>query len=515
MTCCSASLTGKFSTDAEHLATSLTPRSDPEPRYVLKHPDPSKPVSKNVYAAALVDAYVPDVVYGEVLIRPQWTQPNPTPEDIKKNGSVPPAPVPIIPQDFTIQLYGPDQQIVVTEKPAGFAGTPTYHFTMPQHTFRTPSGSTLDRIHDDPGLDVTTPKIQFTWKKDGKFAKDLTCSLTGRSTDNASKKKGGKEPHITVALFSGYRDLAVYEPNLHRVEMEDFKGLEVVLLLSAAVIRDIYCGQKKDCFSVGVQPRKSSGGLIRRKSNPSPRLQLDTQDLNGATRPPEQIIPNGVYSTAPGTMDPRRNTGPQQPRPPPPADPRAQWEIEAETARLRTAQATEQKSAEKRRKAQEKADQEEAKRMQKQLDVEDKERRKRQAEIDRETERLRRQYGDQSSMFPALPPRPQPPKGRQSVPNINAPGSGPSNWQQRPPQPPQGQNGPYLQAPNSNIAGSLSSFFTGRDGASGQPQQQQPQQQQPAVKPKRSFLGLRSVGGDENPQPELLPTVQRKRSSLW
>ena len=41
------------------------------------------------------------------------------------------------------------------------------------------------------------------------------------------------------------RELTIYEPNLQRVEMEDPKGLEVVLLLSAVVIKDLYFSPKE------------------------------------------------------------------------------------------------------------------------------------------------------------------------------------------------------------------------------------------------------------------------------
>lgn len=58
------------------------------------------------------------------------------------------------------------------------------------------------------------------------------------------------------------------EPNLYRVEMEDYKGLEVVLLLSAAVIRDMFINNQREAFhivdSVG---RKNSGGILTRKAS--------------------------------------------------------------------------------------------------------------------------------------------------------------------------------------------------------------------------------------------------------
>ena len=105
---------------------------------------------------------------------------------------------------------------------------------IPQQTFRLPSASSLDYGSSDPAADATTPQIQFMWKRDGR--KDLKCFVTGKSTDAGKKKKGGKEPAIIVAIFQDFKDLTIYEPNLHRVEIEDYKGLEVVLLLSATAI---------------------------------------------------------------------------------------------------------------------------------------------------------------------------------------------------------------------------------------------------------------------------------------
>lgn len=452
-----------------------------------------------------------------MLVKPTWTQPSLSQEEIKKNGGVPPPPQPVIPQDFTVQLYNPDQQIVITEKPGSWGSQPSYTFEMPQYTFRTPSVSSLDRQHSDPAADATTPKIRFVWRHEGKLSKDLTCFLIGKSTDTQSKKKGGKEPGIAVAIFSGYRNLAIYEPNLHRVEMEDYKGLEIVLLLTATVIRDIYCGQLKDCFNVGEAPRKNSGGLMPRKSS-SPLL-----NTAAGTAGPSQALPrppsagksaavNGLYGRP---VQPQMNATPsnQRPVPPPPPDPRAQWEIDAETARLRAQADSERRAEEQRRKERQKADEAEAKRIKKMIDAEEKERKRKQAEIDRETERLRKQYGDQSALMP--PPKPVLPE-RHSAPGFFQQ-TNPSGWfsgpqQQPPPQPqrppqfpsrpsyppnpyPQPRPQTFLQQPYQNTAASQSSFF----GPGGQP----------GMKPKRSFWGLRGAGEDQ------ARTVQRKRSSMF
>ena len=175
---------------------------------------------------------------------------------MRKNGGVPPPPQPSYPSQFTIQLYNPDQQIVVRQQTSRWSGSVTYDFSMPQTTFRAPSSSTLDRSLSDPGADATTPLINFVWKKEGRLGKDMSCFVTGKSTDPTAKKKH-KEPDIAVALFAGLRELTLYEPNLLRIDMEDYKGLEVVLLLSAAVIRDMFFGSAREAFHIqDVHTRK-------------------------------------------------------------------------------------------------------------------------------------------------------------------------------------------------------------------------------------------------------------------
>src|ERR1700761_8983159 len=149
--------------------------SDPEPAYHLQNADPASPspAHKNCYAAALFDAYNPEVLFGEVLARPSWTQPTLSAEEARKQGAVPPPPQPILPNEFTIQLYNPDQQVKVEVKSSMFASD-TYEFSMPQDVFRMPSNSTLDRGQSDPASLDITPKINFAWHRESKFGKDLT-----------------------------------------------------------------------------------------------------------------------------------------------------------------------------------------------------------------------------------------------------------------------------------------------------------------------------------------------------
>lgn len=209
------------------------------------------------------------MLFGEVLAKPGWSHPTLSQEEIRRNGGVPPPPEPIFPDQFAIQLYNPETQIIVKEQKSKWSGTQSWEFSIPQTTFRTPSASTLDRTQNDPAADATTPRVNFVWRKEGRYGKDMTCYLTGKSTDLLGKKaKKSKEPDIAVALFTMLKELTIMEPNLYRIEIEDYKGLEVVLLLSAAVIRDMFINNQREAFHI-VDPvgRKNSGGILTRKAS--------------------------------------------------------------------------------------------------------------------------------------------------------------------------------------------------------------------------------------------------------
>lgn len=330
--------------------------NDAEPAYSVRHLDPSQPVSKNRYAVGLYDPYIPDVLFGEVLIIPEWTQPSLSAEAIRQNGGVPPPPEPILPSQFTIHLYNPDQDVIVRYKPKSWNSPQTWEFEMPQRSFRQPSNSTLDRTQSDPAASDITPKLKFFWRKDGTLSKDFACYLSGKTTTPDGRKKS-KEPDITISIFKGFKEITLYEPNLYRVEMEDFKGLEVVLMLGAVVIRDVFFGSLKEAFHVSDPAKPATA--------------------NGVATKPQR----------PQITVPQQETGPA-----PALDPRTKWEIEAEHARLR--QQLEAEERERRRRAEE----EERKTM-KLLEEEEKAARRKQAEIDKETERLRRIYGREEQEY--------------------------------------------------------------------------------------------------------------------
>ncbi|KAF2485664.1 hypothetical protein BDY17DRAFT_294052 [Neohortaea acidophila] len=409
--------------------------SEPEPAYHLERADPASPspAHKNCYAAALFDAYNPEILFGEVLARPEWTKAT----QAESVGGVPPPPQPVLPSEFTVQLYNPDQQIKVEVKSSKWGGQDYYEFSMPQDVFRTPSASSLDKGRSDPASLEITPRINFEWRKDSRLNKDLTCFMTGKSTDT-KKKNSRKDPDISIALWRGMKELTMYEPNLTRVEMEDPKGLEVVLLLTAAVIKDLYFSSKeqtRELFNISEAaiPAAMANGSGRKVSNP----QVAVSSVAAAP-----VALGGKHAVLPRLQTTPTNAHPSNL--PPFPDARAQWELDAETARLK-AQAEQEKAAVlRRRREQEKRDEAERKRLQKMVEEEEKAARRKQAEIDKETERLRKLYGVQ--------PIPQHASGPPQRPHPN--GHGYSHPQYMgPPGPPVGSNGLYVQpsASTSNV----------------------------------------------------------------
>ena len=460
--------------------------SELNPEYTLRRPSSDLPASKNVYAVALYDSYNPEVLFAEVLVRPEWTQPTLSAAEIRAQNGIPPPPVPIVPNSFVIQLYNPDQQVTVRQIAGTWKDSAHWEFEMPQNSFRVPSASSLDRTQDDPAASDLTPRITFKWKRDGKLSKDISCFLAGRTTDS----RKNKEPDITVAMFKGGKNLTIYEPNMQRVEVEDQKGLEVVFLLSSTVIKDIFFNANREMFNIGnptVNTTNTATAAHPRRKNSGPVI-------NGKDKTPPTmtgaVFPNLPVRPVPASQVHNSTTSAQQsysqPSAPPPPDPRIQWEIDAETERLKKIVQAEEK-------ARERAEKEEQKRIKKMIEQEDKERRKREAEVEKETERLRKLYGVQPTPTVQQPPLPNRP-GNNSMPQyqsaphsvpvpVQRPGSTPGygfgGFQGTPnpygpggtpamPAPGYGRpaqnNSPYLQAPgsgsgNGNATASSSGFF--------------------------------------------------------
>lgn len=359
--------------------------NDPEPAYSLRALDPTSPTSQNRYGVALYDPYVTDVVYGEVAVVPEWTQPSLSAETIRANGGSAPPAEPILPNEFTIQLYNPDQTITVKYHTKSWNKPARWEFEMTQNTFRVPSGSTLDQGQIDPSINDMTPKLRFSWRKDGKLSKDLTCLLHGKTSAISDTRTKSREPDITVALFQGLKELTLYQPNLQRVEMEDFKGLEVVLLLATIAIRDIFFGPAKEAFHISNNPTQ-----LKRKptavpvtvptATPGADTRIDRQNSHPVAGPPGAAMNSNASSrhNIPSSTSP----GPQD-----------------------------------RKRQDELAKKEEERRKQEIFNAEQA-RRRRDADIEKETKRLRKVYGKEEEQAlrqrrtsapesrPSLPPRP-------------------------------------------------------------------------------------------------------------
>ncbi|KAK5994526.1 hypothetical protein PT974_05004 [Cladobotryum mycophilum] len=405
--------------------------SDPAPEYLIKRPPPAN--SRNQYALALFDAHYSSVIYGEVLVKPEWAQPTLSAAEARaQNGAG--AATPVIPDSFSVMLYNPDQSIAVKRLQGGWNKSDFWGFEIPERTFRLPSASQLDQEAPDSQLSELSPKIVFHWKRDSRLSRDMTCYMAGRSVGG----KKSKEPDITIAMYkAGKHDgvVSIYEPNMARVEVEDRKGLEVVLLLSAVVVRDLYISPRQDVF-------------------------------NGAGE--DRFLPRMGRETAHGRMDPTTSR---------PCLELWQAEIDAETRRLQ-AMVAEEERQERERLARE--EEEKTRRM---LEREEEElRRQRQADVDRETERLRRQFGmpipgkpSNNPGSPPLPPR-QNPNVMPNIPNMSgalnshpSPCVGPPGYQQPVAQEngrkkfgnPLGvfkSNNPYG---NAAAGASMSNFFSG------------------------------------------------------
>ncbi|KAF7557504.1 hypothetical protein G7046_g6022 [Stylonectria norvegica] len=417
--------------------------SDPVPEYLLKRPSPSS--AQDQYALGLLDAQNQSVIYAEVLLKPEWTQPTLSAAEVRAaNGNAPQ--IPVTPDNFVVSLYNPDSSVTVKQNPASWGKSHAWEFEIPERTFKLPSTSRVDQDSGDTRVADLVPKTVFRWKRDGRLSKDMTCYLTGKSVGG----KKSKEPDITVAFFHAKTDAAmtIYEPNMARVDVEDRKGLEMALIMSAERKRR----RTNSRPSVSPPPSAAMSGALGIMGNARPASPLRTQ------KPSDQPAAN--------------------------VNSRRQAEIDAETKRLQAMVAEEERQARQRR------DEEEAARTKRILDREEQERRKREAEVELETERLRKEYGVDGQSFaapspshtsPQLPPRPQlrvpgtwfdgaqpqlPPRPKSVGPSTASPQMQP-HFAPPPQQEPGGKKkhmlGSLLQGPYGGPAGaSVSGFFGGK-----------------------------------------------------
>lgn len=382
--------------------------SEPRPEYIFQRADPSDPAARNKYAVALTDPYTPGVVYAEVVLSPEWSLPTLSAAEIRaqqyQNGGAQSAPVPLIPDNFTIQLYDPDQTVSVKYTPGSFTKNDSWEFEMLTQSFKMPSSSQLDRYRQNgaPVADFR-PRVMFRWKKDGRLSKDMTCFNVGKSLG----KHKSKEPDITVALFKHARStaLTVYEPNLQRLDMEDRKGLDIVMVLGAEVIRDLYLAPEKsaDLFNVGYGAPLAVAAGRRKNSRPTPPPAAPTMTMSGALgAAPQEARP--VMSTANNMNGTNKATYSPTTRP-------SVNEIDAETERLKAMVEREERERQAARQREERErerlDLEEAERIQKMLEEEERQKRLRDAEVAQETERLKELYGTEGQDLPSTRPAAQ------------------------------------------------------------------------------------------------------------
>lgn len=454
--------------------------SEPTPEYVFKRAHPStNPAASKKYAVGLTDPYAPDVVYAEVVVSPEWQQPTLSAAEVRaqqaQNTAARPALVPLIPDSFTIQLYDPDQAVTVKYIPGSLTKTETWEFEMLSQSFKMPSASQLDRQNGDEPVVDFRPRNMFKWKKDGRLTKDMTCYNVGKSVG----KHKSKDPDITVALFKQGRETAVtvYEPNLQRIEMEDRKGLDIVLVIGAEVIRDLYLSPEKrpDLFNIGGAgaPVVMANGR-RKNSKPTP----PQAGIGRAPTAGPSTVMSGALSAAPAAIS-TANVGSYSSAAYSSSKPSAA-QIDAETERLRAQVEREERvQMEKEARERERRDKEEQKRIERMLKEEEKERRRREADVAAETERLKKMYGTQGQDLPSnRPSGPSQPHHQHSTSwSFGAPparplSAGPPNYYVRPTAPQQQQQqsqagpsrpgkkpsgGPYLSG--ANPAAAVSGFF--------------------------------------------------------
>ncbi|KAK3302329.1 uncharacterized protein B0T15DRAFT_542640 [Chaetomium strumarium] len=418
--------------------------SEPAAEYLLRRADPALPESRNKYAIALCDPHNAGVVYGEVTVEPEWSQPTLSAAEIRAQsqaGAPPAAAVATVPDSFTVQLYNPDQSVTVKMVPGSWGKSDSWEFELPVQTFATPTASELDREQQNssPAAADLIPRVMFRWKRDGLISKDMTCYVSGMRLG----ARKNKEPDITVALFKASREsiLTVYQPNWHRVEIEDRKGLELVLLLGSEVIKEFWLTPKLDLFNIQGVPPTLNGN--KRKNSRPVAVANNSATTTTTTTPTPTAMSGALANAAPSQPPPptsaptKRNTtaGPSTTSP----------GVDAETRRL-------QAMVEREQREREKAERAEQKRIKKMIEEEEKERRRREAEVAKETERLRKMYGVEGQELPKdrppLPPRQQQ-QQQQGPPPPHA-----SHPPHHPPPPPQQHLNPWGYRPPTGGPGS-------------------------------------------------------------
>lgn len=218
----------------------------------------------------------------------------------------------------------------------------------------------------------------------------LRCSLVSPanlptpSGGASTKKAGANEPDIPIAMFTslgdkrGTGEITIYQSNLKRVEVEDLKGLEVVLLLSAMAIGDIWFLPTNTIFNLNPPIRGGAGGTSRGRKNSFPLASAPTVTISVPQPHPPTTSPQNGKQPATASFAARfqqQEQSHQRRHSTPAEDGEYARRVREETARKRALAEQEQQQI-RRMLAEEEA----------------REKRRREEEVNRETERLQRIY---------------------------------------------------------------------------------------------------------------------------
>ncbi|KAI5818713.1 hypothetical protein BZA77DRAFT_342605 [Pyronema omphalodes] len=397
----------------------------------------------NTYSLSLHDGHFPSILYATLSTTVSLTSESP--------------PRIILPREFVINLHSPDHSIAFNRH-ASILGD-SWEFTLPCHCFPQPTNSALDTVYAPPVLDV----LRFRIKKEGGIISrpQLCCVLAGE----------GNEPDTVLGMYSlNKNEMVIYESNFRRVELEDRKGLEILMVLGCRVVSEVYGNDAMRVFNIPQQEgkrRPSAAGRIS-TGTPAPMLM-------GAQSSPIPVTP----AATPAPLQQRQQS------------------FKEEEARRKAAAAEEQ-----------------AKKIAaEQAAIREMLRREEEAEQQRiaaETERLRREEAQraeiqrrQTQTIPQVRHPPQPPR-----PGVFQ--QSPSQSHQRTPQqmpPPQHQQPRRLQS-HQVLRQSVPGASRGSQSAMGVTPQPQGSKK---VDRRKSFLGLFSSGDGVKEEPSTKAQKQQKR----
>ncbi|PWW77987.1 hypothetical protein C7212DRAFT_25807, partial [Tuber magnatum] len=295
------------------------------------------PDTDATYSITLHDAFVPDILYATVIATPEIVQ-----QQASSPGAPPPPAKVLLPKGFPLQLYNPDSTVIVTHNHSTLRGN-FWEFSLPKTSFLPPTASKLDAASAAHRNALShLPRATFRWRKEGGVLSKsmLRCSLVSPANlGNGPKRAGGNEPDIPIATFEGLGDrkgtgdITIYQSNLKRVEVEDLKGLEVVLLLSAMAIGDMWFCPTNLMFN--LTPASTSSPVTAAAAVASPNSERRRTSSTPSIPPPVIVTPTTQHPPRATYPQNRRTSHPQHTPPPQQRDYQAR---KAEEAARRAAQ---------------------------------------------------------------------------------------------------------------------------------------------------------------------------------